>query len=61
MEENGFSIPNMQKTDAHLDMDEVATTERILDRMTNPDEIAKRERIKQEEKRIESTKRRIGV
>lgn len=49
------------KPQAYIEMDERATTERILNRMTDPHEIEKREVKKAEIKRVTTIKERLSL
>lgn len=52
----------IEKTNqAFIEITERETTERILDRMTDPVQIKKRQMRKQEEKRINNVKERLGL
>lgn len=47
--------------EAYFEMDENDTTARILDRMTDPEQIARREREKRERARVSDIRTRLGL
>lgn len=49
-------MSEMNKTEAYFEMDDRVTTERILNRMTDPNQIEKRRLRKQEQKRVEGVR-----